>query len=307
MLTDLCVTSGNSCTENEQCCSGLCSGDRCDIQSSFCTQSNDICSADLECCSGVCNFGTDGTWGQCAEPPAGPANCTGIAGTLCEECNDCCSRLCVPFGDTGITVCQQAQGCRQTGEICQADTECCGGDADSELPGAGNVSCERAEGEDFGVCRNAMSCSPQGNACHLKDYACSVSAAANKCCAADGAEGECVLDDQGVPRCDGLSGACVEGGGSCAFDLDCCTSRCLPDAGGQLRCADAPTCQSAGQSCSSSADCCPTTMCQRLMNAPFGVCTSQGALDCAISGQLCGDDQPACCGEFSCENGRCSG
>ena len=304
----ICRTSGNSCEDDEECCSGLCLAGRCDINSSFCSQSGDICAGDDECCSGTCTLSDQGYLGSCAPAPSGPSFCNaGVAGALCDSCNDCCSRLCVPFGSLGTQVCQQAQGCRQTGELCRNDEECCGGDSAAALPGSGNVSCEKASGEDFGICRNAMSCSPEGNVCHIQDYACSVSAASNKCCAADGSEAECVLDAQGVPRCLGLGTACRAEDEPCAFDLDCCQGRCLPNSAGELRCQDSEQCQSEGDFCTSTADCCPGTLCQRSREEAFGLCSSVSAALCSLSGQACGGEYPDCCGQASCENGACLG
>ncbi len=307
--SDECASSGNLCDTDEECCSQLCLGGRCDLGSSFCTQANDICLVDAECCSGACVFETESYLGRCDGAPTGPANCKdGIAGTVCGSCNDCCSRLCVPFGSLGTFVCQQAQGCRQTGELCSQDQECCGGDPESGLPGAGNVTCEkRDEADGFGICRNAMSCSPQGNACHFKNYVCSVSAASNRCCASDGTGGECVLDGQGVPRCNGMGDVCLDSGMLCAQDGDCCQGRCLPDEGSLLRCAAGPSCQLEGRACSTSSDCCPETLCRRLSDSSFGVCSMSGAPTCSLIGQLCGVLYPECCGEAVCSEGLCVG
>src|SRR5690606_27262967 len=159
-LGSSCTTVGNSCSDNVDCCSGLCSEGSCSQESSYCVQARDACKSDLDCCSRLCTFGSTGLLGTCADAPQGPANCKGIAGSICGDCNECCSRLCTPFGNTGVSICQGASGCRQTGEICAADDECCGGSSDSALPGAGNVVCVIDEDATFGVCRNAISCSP---------------------------------------------------------------------------------------------------------------------------------------------------
>src|SRR5690606_804575 len=119
-----------------------------------------------------------------------------------------------------VSICQGASGCRQTGEICAADDECCGGSSDSALPGAGNVVCVIDEDATFGVCRNAISCSPQGNVCHIQDYVCSVSAASNRCCGGDDAPGACILDEAGIPRCNGLPDECLAIGSACAMNED---------------------------------------------------------------------------------------
>lgn len=307
-LTFRCGTAGNSCVQDSECCSGLCWEGRCDRDSSYCGQADESCEAGTDCCSGTCTIEEGRTLGICAANPTGPAFCTdGISGTLCGACNDCCSRLCVPYGARGILVCAQAQGCRQTGEICATDGECCGGDPESTLPGAGNVTCSIDPGSTFGICRNAMSCSSQGNVCHIQDYACGVSAASNKCCGADGADGECVLDQLGVPRCDGLAGACQEAGADCAFDGDCCEGSCLPSAEGKLTCTDLGACLEAGLSCSATSECCPGALCEKQSDSSFGICDSSvHSVTCSLMGQLCGGELPACCGDAICgTSGRC--
>src|SRR5690606_9709248 len=118
------------------CCSQLCSDGFCLRQSSFCAQEGDICFMGGECCSHTCLMDPGASAGTCAAAPRGPSNCSaGIAGSLCSTCNDCCSRLCVPFGGEGLSVCAQAKGCKQTGELCSDDRDCCGGDASVPLPG----------------------------------------------------------------------------------------------------------------------------------------------------------------------------
>lgn len=235
-LNEECVTLANPCADNEDCCSGLCTAGLCSDESSYCAQEGDRCEDGEDCCSGGCLRSPPALFGTCAPAPNGPSNCKGIAGTICDDCNECCSRLCTSYGDAGSSICLGATGCRQTGEICRTDAECCGGDLESGLPGAGNVSCEIAEGESVGICRNAISCSPQGNACHYADYACTISAASNRCCDGDGAEGECVLDEQGIPRCSGLGESCQATGEACAMARDCCEGSCAQTAQGQYRC-----------------------------------------------------------------------
>lgn len=307
-LTSSCGTAGNACVQDSQCCSGLCWEGRCDRDSSYCGQTEESCEVGTDCCSGTCTIEEGRSLGVCAQSPTGPSNCTdGIAGTLCDACNDCCSRLCVPYGARGILVCAQAEGCRQTGEICASDVECCGGDPNSSLPGAGNVSCSIGSGSTFGICRNAMSCSPQGNVCHIQDYACGVSAAANKCCAADGEEGVCSLDALGVPRCNGLGETCQALGADCAYDGDCCEGACLPSGSGQLTCAEPAACVDEGLRCTATSECCPGALCEKQSASSFGICdSSRHPVTCSLSGQLCGGGFPECCGEASCStSGRC--
>lgn len=227
-LNNACKTSGNSCQRSDDCCSGLCAGGTCSPASSYCSQEGDSCQVGGDCCSGTCLIVGDHLQGTCDAVPQGPSNCSkGIAGSLCDDCNDCCSRVCAEYGDGATKICLMAEGCRQTGELCNSDAQCCGGDPDSGLPGAGNVSCEIQEGATWGICRNAMSCSPQGNVCHIQDYVCTVSAAPNRCCSEEGNEGVCILDEGAVPRCDGLAGNCREEGASCSMNNDCCSGSCL--------------------------------------------------------------------------------
>lgn len=242
VLSTTCRTAGNACTAAAECCSGLCAADgHCSLGSSYCVQPEDVCAAADDCCTGVCDIELGASLGVCAQAPSGASNCSGgLAGLLCSDCKTCCSRLCAPYGESGVSICMPAPGCKVTGELCTSDADCCGGDAEGGLPGAGNASCDIADGAEVGVCRNAMGCSPQGNVCHLQDYACSVSAASNRCC--DGsAAGSCELDPAGMPRCSGLGDACQPVGEACASSVDCCgEATCTPDGAGHLRCREAP-------------------------------------------------------------------
>lgn len=307
-LNDTCLTSGNSCSASADCCSGLCERGFCSARSSFCAQTGDICYRPRDCCSQVCEMVEGRRVGTCTAPPQGRSFCTGgIAGSLCDGCNDCCSRLCIPFGNAGQHVCALAKGCRQTGELCSDNLDCCGGDPDSSLPGAGNVECARDGDETWGICRNAMSCSPQGNVCHLQDYSCGVSAAANKCCGAEGEEGQCVADGDDVPRCNGLGGSCLSLGDACATNEDCCDGSCRPTEDGGLTCQEAVECVVSDGHCTATSECCPGLWCERSLDDPFGRCSAERAVDCGLEGQICGTDEPECCGSLICELGLCRG
>ena len=96
------------------------------------------------------------------------------------------------------------------------------------FPATAMFVCDIQAGFAVGICRNPTGCNPEGNVCHYKDYACANSSARNDCCGAPGNSGACQLDKLGVPRCHGV-GACVNAGGACAFDDDCCTGgHCVP-------------------------------------------------------------------------------
>src|SRR5262249_48612576 len=151
------------------------------------------------------------------------------------------------YAPTGIKICQPANGCHVTGDLCLKDTDCCGAQG-TGLPGDGNVTCEKTNGEPMGICRNPMGCNPEGNVCHYKNYTCDISSARNDCCAAQGNStgcknnGDasatcCQLDALGVPRCNGFGGQCRKPGETCAYSGDCCNGiPCVPDSNNVLRC-----------------------------------------------------------------------
>lgn len=324
-LNKACKTGGNACTGNEQCCSHLCQGGTCILGSSFCIQTGDACVHPADCCGGTCNISAGGALGTCGAPPSGPSFCSGgVDGTVCGGCNDCCSRLCAPYGPAGVKVCQRANGCHIDGDLCRKDTDCCGG-AGSKAPGDGNVVCDISAGSAVGICRNPTGCNPEGNVCHYKNYSCSISSARNDCCGAPGNSGACQLDALGVPRCHAID-KCVEAGASCAFTGDCCNgSPCVPDATGALRClVSAPdggrACVAPGASCTVTADCCRGYTCLTSIGALQGMCgmvqppsypDAGGPVydggpvgACAEYGQACttGAD---CCNAVACTNGIC--
>lgn len=329
-LNASCKTGGNTCTANNDCCSHLCSNGSCVLGSSFCIQSGDACARAADCCGGTCNLGAGATLGTCGAPPKGSSFCNGgVDGTVCGGCNDCCSRLCAPYGPTGVLVCQRANGCHIDGDLCRKDGDCCGATG-TGLPGDGNVVCQIEQGQTVGICRNPTGCNPEGNVCHYKDYACAISSARNDCCGAPGNSGACQLDALGVPRCHAI-GKCVEAGAICAFTGDCCNgAACVPDATGALRCLmsvpDAgPACSPAGGACTITADCCRGYTCTTPLGSTQGTCGvvpppnypdagapydggpppyDGGPLTCAEYGQACtttGD----CCNLVACTNGIC--
>ncbi|SRR6266540_3426527 len=274
-LNPTCKTLGNTCTANAECCSKLCKNGICAV-SSFCSQLGDVCSSGPDCCTGTCNKAAGATVGTCGEQPAGPTYCRGVDGTVCDGCNQCCSRLCVPYGPSGVHVCQRANGCHVNGDLCRKTSDCCGAPG-TGLPGAGNVVCDLEPGQTVGICRNPRSCNPEGNVCHYKDYPCSISSARNDCCGAVGNSGACQLDPLGVPRCHGL-GTCRKVAETCASSADCCDRvPCVPDPNGVLRCLQGPdggTCMPAGGSCTINGDCCVGSMCVTAPGSTNGSCVA---------------------------------
>jgi hypothetical protein len=225
-----------------------------------------------------------------------------VDGTVCSSCGTCCSRLCAPYGPTGIDICQPAEGCRIDGDLCRQDSDCCGA-AGTGLPGDGNVTCQKSSPDaPVGICRNPMSCNPEGDVCHYMNYSgCGTSSARNDCCAAPGNSGVCQLDALGVPRCYGFGDSCRDGGETCAFSGDCCGGvPCIPDQTGQLRCLtisddggvtgdggpiDAgPACSPPGGKCTIAADCCPGSPCTMLPGSVQGTCESPPVNDGGGSG-----------------------
>jgi hypothetical protein len=281
-LNDSCKTGGNECADNGDCCSGLCDDTKhCKQGSSFCIQPGDSCSRDGDCCTATCTIADGHTVGVCAAPPTGPAYCDKVDGMLCEGCGDCCSRLCAP-GPSGVSICQPASGCHVTGDLCKQDTDCCGGDPTSGLPGAGNGNCHIEPGAKIGICSNPENggdnaCNPEGNVCHYladAEYACTSSSARSNCCGPETPKAlMCKLDALGVPRCLGV-GECHAAGDVCASAADCCNNvPCVPDDKGALRCLD-DVCVPSGGGCTINGDCCPGGLCHREPGSVVGSCTS---------------------------------
>jgi hypothetical protein len=210
------------------------------------------------------------------------------------------------------------------GDLCRQDGDCCGA-AGTGLPGDGNVTCQIEPGHAVGICRNPMSCNPQGNVCHFKDYTCGNSSARNDCCGGVGNSGVCQLDALGVPRCNGLGDICRTAGQTCSSTADCCNKApCVADATGILRCmqpTDAgPSCVPAAGPCTINGDCCVGNACTKAPGATTGTCgvyiskpspdagASYDAGTCALYGQSCRSAND-CCGGVPCTGptGPCNG
>jgi hypothetical protein len=289
-----CTTANNTCTSNTQCCSGLCgSNGRCALASSYCIQTGDICYHADDCCGGICTApnGQVGPTnpGVCSQPSSGAVNCTGVDGSICAggSCGSCCSRLCAPYGPTGVNICQPARGCRVEGDLCRSSTDCCGGPGSGVL-GDGEVICSNTvNGGDVGVCMTpgpdgGGTCDPEGDVCHYNgsDYTCSISSARADCCGPQNPKfTACVLDPFGVPRCNAYTGpsgdagvGCVNANGACATATDCCNGNpCVAGPSGALTCSS-NSCQAAGQTCTTNADCCPGLPCIAKPGSIQGTC-----------------------------------
>lgn len=329
-LNPTCKTAGNACTTGAECCNQTCSANQqCASpgQVSYCAQTGDLCRNDGECCTGVCSIASGALAGTCASVST---SCS-IDGTLCSGCGVCCSHFCGPYGSSDSRICQPASGCHVQGDLCRKDSDCCGGDATSGLPGAGLIKCEPDPtfGARIGTCgtpkasncpngastcKNA--CNPEGNVCHYKQTlvcAGGLTNVRNDCCDCIASKECCQPDVTGIPRCNSLA-ACVPVGGHCSFSGECCNQEpCLPDpVTGSLTCGSA--CVPLGGTCSTNGDCCTGMVCQPTPGSVGGTCQSpvpQAAPDagvpsdvpplCGYYGQACSVSIP-CCWD-SCLNG----
>ncbi len=321
-LNTTCKTLGNTCTAGSDCCSMFCSGGVC-TPASFCGQQGDICGSGSDCCSNVCNVTPGQPYGTCGAAPTGPSNCGMPDGYVCggvlmgdagiPQCGGpCCSRLCAPYGPTGVLVCQPASGCHVVGDLCTTDSDCC-----YDAPG----SCTITPPATLGVCRNAMGCQPNGDVCKLQTTSCN-----SRCdCCAGNCEtmDTCRPDNVGVPRC--AVAQCVNAGNSCASSADCCNNMpCVPnpnpgDGGSPFVCVAAcvPSCGA----CTINADCCPGESCVVAQGSTMGICgpCSDAGIppppadaapppNCALYGQDC-TTSANCCNGVPCSygTGPCTG
>lgn len=192
------------------------------------------------------------------------------------------------------------------------------------MPGDGNVVCDIMAGATVGICRNPMGCNPEGDVCHYKNYACSISSSRNDCCGAPGNSGACQLDPVGVPRCHTIT-ACMNPTETCAYTGDCCNGNpCVPGPNNTLVCAaNAPdggvACIPTTGACTVDADCCTGNHCTVPIGSTRGTCnvntpppgidagTSDGG-SCGLYGQSCRVDSE-CCNGVPCGTGTgpCNG
>jgi hypothetical protein len=185
--------------------------------------------------------------------------------------------VCAPYGTTGVSICQRAEGCHIDGDLCTKDGDCCGA-AGSGVPGDGHVTCDFSgspPGSIVGICRNPTGCNPEGDVCHYVFPAgttCGVSSTRNDCCDHLGVKSDCELDPLGVPRCHATTG-CFACGAACADSIDCCGGNpCVPDSTGALKCA-CVTCIPVAGPCTTDADCCAGGTCHKALGALSGSCT----------------------------------
>jgi hypothetical protein len=214
-------------------------------------------------------------------------SCGGLFTGQTLSCNaTCVSHACAPFIglesfgsnlQSGRLVCQPAPGCRQTGELCMADVDCCG-NASAAFGAQTMVTCVGAVPASGtpGTCSNAVSCKPPGGECKGGGLSCNAQA---NCCAGvvNTHPLVCQQDNMGVPRClvtttldcTMTTGAMLVGT-QCATSADCCGYPCIPSAG-NYTCA-ASACIAAGGVCTSWSDCCPGLPCSMDPGSATGIC-----------------------------------
>ena len=337
-----CRTAGNPCANASECCSNLCNNGICSGAVSFCTQQGEVCSTNFECCTGNCVMTAGNIQGVCGGPLGGGASQCKPSGTVCGvdtsggltepgQCEvSCCSRSCGPYGgQNGFRVCQPPSGCRPTGEVCRADSDCCGWSGSPD-PKMGFVQCSKSSPtHEFGRCNNGNACREPGSICKVGgSESCS---AENNCCETlnqpsgncnSNPANCCAKDALGIPRClVKYVGDCSEpppAGSVCATSADCCGNPCVDN-----KCGAPGSCIPKGGECTTSADCCVGLPCVQAPGSTSGVCggtllpdggvSDAGGADagnlpdggtCALYGQTCtvaGD----CCSDVPCTGGRC--
>lgn len=289
-LNTSCKTGGNSCAADGDCCSKLCKGGVCATQSSYCTQTGDVCTTDTECCGAVCTKAAGANLGTCAVAAGAGANCT-VNGSVCTPSGtepddagllpcgtNCCSKMCAPYGPTGVNVCQPPSGCRPGGELCRDNDDCCGS---ANLPDGNQakVTCSKAPGAAYGRCTNGNKCAAAGEVCRMQAYQCSTTA---NCCAGNVIQNNtCARDILGVPRCLTAAMNCEDyvadpnqlKGKVCASSADCCGLPCLPNGTGTgFVCGGLNECVMKGGKCSTHADCCSGQPCVTAPGSTDGIC-----------------------------------
>lgn len=216
----------------------------------------------------------------------------------------CCSRLCAPYGPTGVLICQPASGCHLVGDVCLQDSDCC----DKEVG-----ACNKAAGALLGNCRNPTGCKPNGDVCKLSTMSCNASC---DCCSGNCENKDtCKPDNVGIPRCTNVQ--CVNAGQACVTSADCCNGLpCVPnpsaaDAGAdsgvpQFVCYTS-SCVPACGGCTVNADCCAGESCIIQQGSTHGICGPCGGGDagtCSLYGQGCTVDSD-CCDGVPCTGGHC--
>lgn len=234
----LCAADGETCSIDSECCSLNCplGGTTCGPASGACAITGGDCAEDADCCSFNCNGTTcDSAVQNC--DPIGEA-CTAGSNSCCTDfCADAGGQIC--DGADADCRCRLVTGCRPTGELCDADADCC------------NNYCDRPNGATVGSCAALGSCETVGEPCGNPGVN-------GSCCS-----NACVDEGSGVATCVFLGG-CLPLGEVCETAGECCGGSCIDSgttADGRpiMRCADTTSCLNPGEVCmtGASSNCCP--------------------------------------------------
>lgn len=236
-LGAVCGSGGGPCCDDTGGCDtdvGTCGG-------VVCAGENATCEFNFQCCTGVCLEDTK----KCSAEPCRPD------GFQCGADNECCSQFCGPGGACETPACVvRNQPCTVEG----GTNECCAGLACLNVLATTTT-------QKYLLCTD-----PEQPNCYPAEYDC---ASHNQCCA-DDPEAVCP-DDPSVAHgfCDPeyhRCGACRPQGSACAVDASCCSGRCV-----EGTCTDvAPGCVEVGGCCTSNDDCCAFQT--PAMGAPTGGC-----------------------------------
>jgi hypothetical protein len=227
-LPSTCRAQGDVCTQDADCCTGVCGPDGTCPVLAECDTAGEPCTGYHECCSGLC-----------ADPGNEVPICQFVSGCrpigeVCHDPADCCGELCQEYQGTGVYRCVKPAGCMSAGEVCWEgqSANCC-----PQGPSGGNQLCIETI---MGVPRcwdegTPSNCIADGQPCSFSD----------ECCG-----GVCAPDENGNLVC---GSTCIPLTGACTVDADCC------DAGLCIGGSCSPNnndCQPIGGACTEATDCC---------------------------------------------------
>jgi len=200
-------------------------------------------------------------------------------------------------------ICQPPSGCRPTGEVCAADSDCCGAEGNPDGT-VSQITCSKVGNNPLGRCDNGNACTPAGGICRLQTNSCNANA---NCCSGNVLQKDtCKLDNLGIPRCLAAQIDCTDPsvyvGMDCATSADCCGLPCTPSTSGEfptLTCGG-DACVASGGACTNAADCCSALPCVIPPGSTQGTCGDNPG-SCAEYGQQC-TTSTDCCSGLACDS-----